>query len=478
MHHPSKQPGRLPSALALAALALALSGCGGSGGSDSPAPPPVATTELGGSVRNLSGSGFLLANNGEALAVPAGATAFQFPRRLAPGAPYRVEIVVHPNGQLCEVANATGTAGPAAPSAIAVDCKTALVTTLAGKQSEGEAYTGPGPQVSLPLSGAIAVDAAGNVYVTGVQERSVRKLDKANTVVFHAGHLNSVGRPDYGTTDGPASTATFSSTYSVAADRAGNVYVADYGRIRRIGSDGVVTTIAGSDTFGEVDGRGAAASFPGGAMNIATGPDGSLYVVPVAGKRIRKVTPDGTVTTLAGGAASAVDGTGASAGFEALSGITVANDGSVYVADTNKIRKVSPLGVVTTWFNARPRIGCAPQEGIGPGSTGACWIRETPVNGPKELATLATPVSLALDARGNLFVADAVNGMIRVITPLGGVSALAGTGTLASSDGPGATATLILPASIATDDKGEIYLLENGHWAAQTYPKIRKITLQ
>jgi sugar lactone lactonase YvrE len=468
----------LPIASAIA-FAAALSACGGGGGggaagtsAGAPAPVPVATIQLSGTVRNLSGSGLMLSNNGERVEVTPGATAFSFPTKLAADATYRLAITVHPNGQLCEVSSATGTAASVSQGAIVVDCKSAVVTTLAGKQAEGETYTGPGMQVSVPSPASIGFDAAGNLYFTNSQVSAIRKLDPSNQVSFLAGHLNAVGRPAYGMDDGPAALATFSSPYSLTVDARGTIYVADYGRIRTVGPDGTVSTIAGSDNFGQADGRGAAASFPGSEMRLAAAPDGSVYAIEVRGSRIRKVSPDGTVTTLAAGAAAG------GAGFQSLLGMTVGGDGSIYVIDNGSVHKISPLGAVSTVFAMRPATGCGPQEGIGVHSTGVCTTRQVPVNGPKEVATLASPQGLAVDAKGKLFIADTYNGMIRVMTPEGGVSTLVGTGALSSADGPGATATAILPVSVALDGKGNVVFAEAGSGVIGTYPKLRRISFQ
>jgi sugar lactone lactonase YvrE len=463
--------------LSAIAFAAALCGCGGGGGAAAgasaaaPAPAPVATIQLSGTVRNLFGSGLMLSNNGERVEVAPGATSFSFPTKLAADAAYHLAIAVHPNGQLCEVSSATGTAASTSQAAIVVDCKSAVVTTVAGKQAEGDNYTGPAMQVSVLSPASIGFDAAGNLYFTNSQDRSVRKLDPSNQVSFLAGHLNAVGRPAYGMDDGPAAFATFSSPYSLTVDARGTIYVADYGRIRTVGPNGTVTTIAGSDNFGQTDGRGAAASFTASEMRLAAAPDGSVVVIEVRGSRIRKVSPDGTVTTLA---ASAAGG----AGFQSLQSITVGSDGSIYVIDLGSVYKISPLGAVTTVFAMRPATGCGPQGAIGVHSTGVCTTRQTPVNGPKEVATLASPDGLAVDAKGNLFIADTYNGMIRVMTPEGGVSTLVGTGALSSADGPGATATAILPVSVALDGKGNVVFAEAGSGIIGTYPKLRRISFQ
>ena len=213
----------------------------------------------------------------------------------------------------------------------------------------------------------------------------------------------------------------------MAVDAAGNVYVADTGNdtIRKITPAGVVTTLAGTaGQAGSADGTGTAARFnePDG---VAVDAAGNVYVADTNNDTIRKITPAGVVTTLAGtaGQAGSADGTGAAAQFNAPEGVAVDGAGNVYVADTGNdtIRKITPAGVVTTLAGTAGQVGSA--DGTG------------------SAARFNDPDGVAVDGAGNVYVADTINDTIREITPAGVVTTLAGSpGQYGSADGTGAAA--------------------------------------
>ena len=256
--------------------------------------------------------------------------------------------------------------------------------------------------------------------------------------------------------DGTGSEAKFYNPRGVATDAFGNVYVADTSNhtIRKITPAGVVTTLAGTGSvkgsidaasfIGSADGTGAAARF-NSPFGVATDASGNVYVADYANNTIRKITPAGVVTTLAGtvGSSRSADGTGSEARFGDPTGVTTDAGGNLYVADANNhtIRKITPAGVVTTL------AGTAGTSGSADG-TGAA-------------ARFSNPNGVATDAGGNLYVADANNRTIRKITPTGVVTTLAGTaGTRGSADGTGAAASFDFPSSVATDAIGNVYATE------------------
>ena len=225
-----------------------------------------------------------------------------------------------------------------------------VVTTLAGLAANVGSVDGTGSAARFRYPSGVAVDATGNVFVADHFNFTIREVTPAGVVTTLAG-LAGVG----GSTDGTGSAARFNGAYGVAADGAGNVYVADSGShtIRKITPAGVVTTLAGLATIsGSADGTGSAARFlnPNG---IAADVAGNVYVADTFNHTIRKVTPAGVVTTLAGlaGSPGSVDGTGSAARFFDPNGIAVDGAGNLYVADTgNKsIRKITPAGVVSTY---------------------------------------------------------------------------------------------------------------------------------
>jgi len=182
---------------------------------------------------------------------------------------------------------------------------------------------------------------------------TIRKLSKTGVLTIHAGEPNT-----FGDKDGVGRNGTFSSIRSMVADNDGNVYVAEAHSVRKVTPGGVVTTLAGSSTGGSADGKGAAAffNFPSG---IALDPAGNLYIADTDNATIRKLAPDGAVTTVAGlsSVRGLVDGTGAAARFNKPKDMTADAQGNVYVIDTGTVRKITPEGVVTTIAGSSQHTG-------------------------------------------------------------------------------------------------------------------------
>lgn len=266
----------------------------------------------------------------------------------------------------------------------------------------------------------------------------------AQTVTTFAGS----GLTDFA--DGLGTAAAFQYPYSAAIDAAGTIYLADAGsdRIRKITPAGLVTTLAGS-TLGAADGTGAAAQFyvPCG---VAVNTSGTVFVADRNNHRIRKITPAGVVTTFAGSEQGFADGIGAAAQFSAPSGLAIDAAGVIYVADTgnNRIRKITPSGIVTTFA----------------GSTAGS------ANGVGTAAQFNYPCAVAVDASGTVFVADTANGLIRKITAQGMVTLLAGSGLNEFTDGIGAAAQFDFPQGVAVDASGNVFVADTNN------NRIRKIT--
>jgi hypothetical protein len=223
-----------------------------------------------------------------------------------------------------------------------------VVSTLAGTPGTTGTADGTGPAASFGESRGVAVDGAGNVYVTDEEYNIIRKVTSAGVVTTLAGTPETAG----GSADGTGPAASFSAPTGVAVDGAGNVYVADIQNctIRKITPAGVVTTLAGAaGELGFTDGTGPAARFqyPRG---LAVDGAGNIYVADMGNNAIRMVTPDGVVTTLAGGRQGSADGTGSAASFNGPHAVVVDGAGNIYVADTynNSIRMITPGGVVST----------------------------------------------------------------------------------------------------------------------------------
>jgi hypothetical protein len=296
----------------------------------------------------------------------------------------------------------------------------------------------------------IALDNSGNLYVADWGNHTIRKITSGAVVTTLAG---TAGTP--GSTNGNFTGGQFSYPDSVAVDGAGNVYTAESSAVRKITPAGVVTTIAGTaGSYGSTDGPGVIAQFDA-IRGVAVDGAGNIYVADYGYDTIRKITPGGIVSTLAGtpNVQGSTDGTGSAALFSHPSGVAVDAAGNVYVADNanGTIRKITPAGVVTTL------AGTAGSPGYADG-TGAA-------------ARFLSPYGVAVDTAGNVYVADQNNDLIRKITPAGVVSTLAGTASYAgNADGTGSAAQFNHPASVSVDSYGNVYVAD---YNSNT---IRKIT--
>ena len=297
----------------------------------------------------------------------------------------------------------------------------------------------------------------------------------------------------FGVSDGAGTSARFNTPHGVATDAAGNVYVADSynNSIRKITPAGAVTTLAGG-TLGKADGDGKAAQF-NYPYALTLDALGNIYVADCFNNLVRKVTPTGTVTTIAGdGVAGFKDGVGKSAEFNAPSGIAMDADGNLYICDNNneRIRKITPQGLVKTFdyvFNGPQGIVLDADKNIYVVSTGNNVVYKIApagtvtivagdpqggfANGPAASALFFYPEGLAMDAAGNLYVGDLGNNKIRKITASGMVSTVAGT-TKGYKDGQIQNAEFYAPSGVAMDASGNIYVADVGNHS------IRKIKHQ
>lgn len=294
--------------------------------------------------------------------------------------------------------------------------------------------------VGTPLNTptGVAVDPLGNIYVADSGNNVIRKISPTGVATTLAG--SGVA----GFVDGAGASASFNAPIGVAIDSVGNVYVgdADNNAIRKISPAGVVTTYAGGSAHGSADGTGAAAKFEH-PMGVAVDTVGNVYVGDAGNNAVRKISPVGTVTTLAGGRATGfTNGTGMAASFDYPTSVAVDSVGNVYVGDTgnNAIRKISPSGVVTALAGGSA-VGFA--DGIG------------------TAASFNNPTGVAVDAVGNVYVGDVNNNRVRKISPTGVVTTLASTDDAALHGGP---------TGVAVDTKGSVYVADSGN------NKILKIT--
>jgi DNA-binding beta-propeller fold protein YncE len=318
-----------------------------------------------------------------------------------------------------------------------------VVSTLAGSLGSSGTLDGQGASARFNHPCAVAVDAAGNVYVADTSSQTMREISAAGNVTTLAGTVGIGGKAD-----GSGAAASFFYPAGIAATASGTVYIADTGNhsIRAMLSPGVVTTLAGSaGQKGSTDGSGSAATFAypyGVAPNNSSG---QLYIADSGNNTIRVASSDGAVTTFAGtaGIAGSADGQGTAAGFNDPTGVAVDGNGNVFVADTGNstIRRISPGGTVSTFAGAA-------------GSTGTS-------DGAGTTARFNAPMGIAVDAQNNVYVADTRNNTIRKITPAGVVSTLAGSGGLVGSgDGAGGSARFNGPYAVAVDSAGNLYVAD------------------
>lgn len=318
---------------------------------------------------------------------------------------------------------------------------------------------GTGSAARFHFPNGLAVDSAGNVYVTETFDNTIRKITPAAVVTTLAGLAGTTGSED-----GIGDAARFRNPYGVAVDSANNIYVADMSNhtIRKITPAGVVSTLAGlAGSSGNSDGSGSAARFRGPA-GIAVDSGGNVYVGDANNFTIRKITPGGVVSTLAGlaGSFGSTDGTGTAARFGAVRALAVDSAGNVYAADgsNHTIRKITPVGGVSTL-------------------AGLAGFPES-VDGTGSAARFNTPLGICVDSAGNVFVGDTNNGTIRKITPTGVVTTLGGDVGFSlvggSSDGVGSAALFFGPHGVGVNSAGDLYVADssNGTIRLGTLPAI------
>jgi uncharacterized protein (TIGR03437 family) len=300
--------------------------------------------------------------------------------------------------------------------------------------------------------GYVAADPAGNLFF--VDQNTVLRLDATTGILTRVAGNGATG---FSGDNGPATSAELNFPAGVAVDSAGNLYIADTdnNRIRKV-SNGVITTVAGNGLGGFSGDNGPATSArltnPEG---VAVDSAGNLYVADTTNQRIRKVS-NGVITTIAGNGLtgfSGDNGPAANAQLNSPYGVAVDSTGNLYIADTEnqRIRKVSS-GVITTLAGN----GTAGSSGDG---------------GPATSARLGSPLGIAVDIAGNLYIADRDNSRIRKVAS-GVITTVAGNGTqgFAGDNGPATDSQLYLPTSVAVDSSGDLYIADTGN------SRVRKVS--
>ena len=349
-----------------------------------------------------------------------------------------------------------------------------IVTTVVGNGTSGfSGDSGPATSAMIGEIWGLTIDNAGSIYISdniGGDDYApdavrVRKVTPDGIIATIAGTGAPGESPDTGD-GGPAIRAQIRVAGALAVDSAGNLYISDYMHVRRVTPDGIITTIAGN---GQTDYQGDGGPATSAGFNgtyygpaLAVDPGDNLYLADTSNNRIRKISRDGIINTFAGngiGCCIAGDGGPATrAQFYVPTGIAVDNSGNVYIADTfnNRVRKIDQTGVITTYAGTGTPF---PVSGDG---------------GPATSARLAWPTGLRLDDSGNLYIADAGNMRVRRVSPDGTITTVAGSGPGGpgySGDGAAATdAALSWPKDIAFDAQGNLYIADTGNNA------IRKVS--
>lgn len=325
------------------------------------------------------------------------------------------------------------------------------VSTLAGRNGVSGNANGAGITARFNSPDGVSVDSEGNLYVADAMNHTVRKVSETGLVTTVAGMPGTLGSQN-----GIGNTARFNQPRAIAFYGSSSVYVSDSNNylIRSVSAEGNVSTFVGrAIERGNVDGLHSEARF-NNVFGITVDNDGNLFVADAGNHTIRKISENGVVTTFAGlaGSSGQVDGSGAAARFNSPRGVTIDTSGNLYVADYSghTIRKVMPTGDVTTFAGT-------------PGVSGL-------VDGPAGQAKFKNPADLVFDSEGNLYVTEFSGHTIRKISPNGEVTTLAGNGILGSTNGTGSAARFYQPSGITIDRKGDLFVVD------QSNALIRKVT--
>src|SRR5271157_2304177 len=331
-----------------------------------------------------------------------------------------------------------------------------IINTIAGNGTagySGDGSTGTAAELNFPTG--VAVDSSGNVYIADLVNLRIRKLTSGGTISTVAGN----GKYSYSGDSGQATSAQLNTPQAVASDSSGNLYIADTvnNAVRKVTAAGVISTIAGNGTAGSGGDGGAAASAQlHSPQGIAVDASGNIYVADTQNARVRKIS-NGAINTVAGSGTAGFggdSGAATSAQLNIPAGLAVDGAGNLYIADfsNNRVRKVTPGGTITTLAGN----GLAGYAGDG---------------GPATGAQLTTPMGVATDSSGNVYIADTGNNAVRMVNSSGIISTVAGNG-LAGYSGDGGQAILAMvgsPTGVAVDPSGNLYISDGSLRVRKVY---------
>ncbi len=320
------------------------------------------------------------------------------------------------------------------------------ITTVGGSYPLGDG--GPATSALLLYPRAIAIDSSGNLYIADTSSNRIRKVASSGQISTVAG----TGLSGFGGEGVQASASPVSFPVGVAFDRAGNLYIAESSRLRRMTPAGVITTVAGTGGFGSSGDGGPATAAQVSPVAIAVDGDGNLYISEgFNSHRVRKVTPSGTISTIAGTGSAGFSGDGGPGNLAQLNfpaNVAVDGAGNLYIADQSnqRIRKVTPSGTISTVVGT---------GAFGSGGDG----------GPASLAQLASPSAVFVDTDGNMYIAEGFTNRIRKVGTSGVISTMAGNGILGFSGdgGPATSASFYGPSGMAVDAGGSLYIVDSSN---------------
>ena len=332
-----------------------------------------------------------------------------------------------------------------------------IISTVAGNGIAGFfGEGGPANLAQLNSPFGVAVDGAGNLYIADTNNNCIRKVSSTGTIAIVAGSTSDGFLGD----GGPARTAWFSHPEGVAVDAAGNLYIADTynNRIRKVTADGNVATVAGSgNEIYAGDNNPATGAGLGLPPDVAVDRFGNLYIADFGGSRIRLVT-NGVISTIAGSSSGAppVDGQEATnLRFSGPTGVAVDSTGTFYFAEGS-------IGSGSGLAKPVARVWRVTTDGILATLAGTGDLDFGGDGGPATVAQLNTPTAVALDLQSNLYIADSQNHRIRRIDPAGKISTYVGNGVpgFAVDFGPPAGAELNTPEGVAVDSAGDVFIVD------------------